>query len=972
MQNSILKRRLAKSASYACAALMLMSGGLGLSSCEDDLLTGTPTWLGSSIYEELESRGSFTQTLALINDPDLSETNYPDLLRRSGSMTLFVADDAAWNRYLAKRGLTSVSQLPKSEKKNLLKAAMINNAYLIELLSNTPGDPPTEGACIRRASRVDVTDSVRILAQEDFPEVNPNRIDVEGNVTDYWAAVRNRPAIKIIDRYRGDNGYTDDAKPMVHFLPKYLSQNNITGEDLELLTNGAIKNEAGSTERSYINGLPIALNEGKWPDKDVETDGSAKKFLQDITCQNGYIHILDNVPEQLSSMADIIHSKPQFSIFSELLDRWSYPYFLTVQEQDGQRDSLFSRRYFNTSGNHALKTVVETERAVNGISFDPGWNTYVLYTSGNRYTMAEDAAAMMVPTNDFMNNYLHNAGAAIGSKYGYDWKNVPDNVVLDFINNCMQVSFRNTVPSKFKSVKNTASEVMGITTADIDSCFMACNGVVYQLNKVFVAPEHQSVFFPCVLRSDEDLNTIYTTIADTRYENHATWTVSGEYRSYVNSMSSSYSFLIPRDNVEYKLTSIQSQPFLEYIDPYSFTTSTPLGFRFYVDPTQTTLPVSAKAFKLDSLGHITDEEVRNQAPDMAVINNRLRDILDNIIIVHGQRGTQTFRPGQEFYLNKAGGPVQVRFNGATVTGIAGSRQTEAGTFLEVSPEFTFDQTIEGNGVAYLLDSIPQSTLTSPFKVMTDTANHPEFKEFARLLRTSSFVTQAGSQYEGHTTIDQAITLMNNYHYTAFIPQNAAIEQLIAQGKLPTVDQSDEWADYREALEVYQKEHESDLTDERNAEIDSLYERAKSYEAKIQDVIDNFVRYHIQDGSVFLGGADSTGVYETQVLDTAMNRFRRLTVNNQQRIMRVTDLTGQTANVIDGDDSNLVGRQYLFGNSSSSSAQKQKLIYSSAYAVVHLIDRVLSYGNEQFLPDGFPNPEYPEWLPKPSLIKSRRR
>ena len=964
MQNSILKRRLAKGASYACAALLFIGSGVCLSSCEDNLLTGTPTWLGSSIYEELESRGAFTQTLALINDPDLSETNYPDLLRRSGSMTLFVADDAAWNRYLSRRGLTSVNQLPKAEKKNLLKAAMINNAYLIELLSNTPGDPPTEGACIRRASRVDVTDSMLVLPQEDFPVLNPHRLDAEGNVTDYWAVVRNRPAITLIDRYRGDNGYTDDATPMVHFLPKYLLQNNITGEDLEVLTNGAIKNEAGSTERSYVNGLPIAMNEGRWPEKDVETDGSAKKYMQDITCQNGYIHVLEEVPEQLNSMADIIHSKPQFSIFSELLDRYSYPYFLTVQEQDGRRDSLFSKRYFNTSGNHALRTVVETERAVNGITFDPGWNTYVLYTSGNRYTMAEDAAAMMVPTNEYMKSYLYGAGAAIGSKYGYDWSNVPDNVVLDFINNCMQVSFRNTVPSKFRSVKNTASDVMGVTIADVDSCFMACNGVVYQLNKVFVAPEHQSVFFPCVLRSDEDLNTIYTTIADTRYENHATWTVSGEYRSYVNSMSSSYSFLIPRDNTEEKYAELKEAPFLEYIDPYSYTTSTPLGFRFYVDASQTTLPVSARAYKLDSIGHFTDEEVRSQAPTMAIINNRLRDILDNIIVVHGQRGAQTFHPGQDIYLNKAGGPVKVQFTGDQVTGIAGSRQAEMGVYIPVDPQLVFDQTLEGNGVAYILDSIPQSTLTSPFKVMTDTTNHPQFKEFARLLRTSSFVTQPGSQYEGHSTIDQAITLMNNYHYTAFIPQNEAIEQLVAAGKLPTVTQSDEWADYREALEVYQREHESEITDERNAEIDSLYERAKRYEARIQDVIDNFVRYHIQDGSVYLGGADSTGVYETQVLDTAMNRFRRLTVSNQQRVMRVTDLTGQTANVIDGSDSNLMGRQYYFTNA--------KLIYSSAYAVVHLIDKVLSYGDEQFLPAGFPKPEYPEWLPKTSLYKPRRR
>ena len=130
------------------------------------------------------------------------------------------------------------------------------------------------------------------------------------------------------------------------------------------------------------------------------------------------------------------------------------------------------------------------------------------------------------------------------------------------------------------------------------------------------------------------------------------------------------------------------------------------------------------------------------------------------------------------------------------------------------------------------------------------------------------------------------------------------------------------------------------------------------------MIDNFVRYHIQDGSVFLGGADSVGVYETQVLDTALNRFRRLEVSNLQRVMRVTDLTGNTATVIDGDDSNLMARQYYFTST--------KLIYSSAYAVVHLIDRVLSYGDQQYLPEGFPKPEYPDWLPKPSLIKHRRR
>ena len=643
-------------------------------------------------------------------------------------------------------------------------------------------------------------------------------------------------------------------------------------------------------------------------------------------------------------MAEIISEKPQFSIFSELLDRYSYPYFLSVQSLDGKEDSLFAKRYFNTAGNHTLNQVVETRRTDNGLTFDPGWNQYVLYTSGNRYTMAEDGAAMFVTTNEWMNYYLHHDGAAIGQKYGYDWRNVPDNVVRPFLNNCMQVSFRGTVPSKFKSLKNTVAENMGIATEDIDSCFMACNGVVYQLNKVFVAPEHQSVFFPAVLRSDEDLSVIFTAVDDKRYENHATWTIAGEYSSYLNSMSSSYSFLIPNDGA-----------FFYYIDPYSYANgqSEHQALKFFLKPDQSTLPVYAEAYKIDSLGNITEERATN-APTMAVINNRLRDILDNIIIVHGQRGARTFHPGQNIYLNKAGGPVVVQFNGDKVTGIAGSRQAEQGVFIPVAEDQIFDQTESGNGVAYVLDTIPQSTLLSPYKAVADTIRHPEFKEFSRLLGTSSFVTAEGTQVDGHTTIDRAITTMNNFHYTIYVPSNESIDALVKAGKLPTETQSDEWDDYLDALTFFLNQHENELTDAQKDEIDRLTVEATNNKAKIQDVIDNFVRYHIQDGSVFLGGADSTGVYETAAIDTTLNRFRRLNVSNNQRVIRVTDAMGNTASVIDGAHSNIMARQYYFTTSN-------RTIYGSSYAVVHQIDRALMYDETQFLPSDFPKPVLPEWI-----------
>ncbi|MBQ9286702.1 MAG: hypothetical protein IJ209_10555 [Bacteroidaceae bacterium] len=927
MNNSILRRRLTRGVSSVVAVFLFGGAGLALSSCQDDLLTGTPSWLGSSIYEELESRGSFKHTLALINDPDLSETNYPDLLRRTGSMTMFVAEDAAWDKFLAKRGLSSVNQLPKSEKKNLLKSAMINNAYLIELLSNIAGDPPVEGACLRRTSRMDITDSLPEVVNADFPAVNPARYESDGMQIDYWAEVRDRASIKL---------YKDNtAAPMVHFLPEYMSQNNITDLDLDMLTNGAAK----TTDRSYINGLPIALNEGKW------SKDEGKTYLQDITCQNGYIHILTDVPEPLGNMAEIIASKPQFSTFSELLERYSYPYFLSVQTLDGREDSLFVKRYFNTAGNHDLKTVVETNRSVNGISFDPGWNQYVLFTSGNRYSMAEDGAAMFVPTNEWMDYYLHHDGAAIGLKYGYDWRNVPDNVVLPFINNCLQSSFRGTVPSKFRSLKNTAAENMGITVDDIDSCFMACNGVVYQVNKVFVAPEHQSVFFPAVLRADQDLSVLYTTVADKRYENHATWTIAGEYSSYLNSMASSYSFLIPNDKA-----------FLTYIDPvsYAYGQTEHTAMRFYLDPTQRILPVSAQAFKVDSLGNVTDELATNQ-PTMAMINNRLRDILENIIIVHGQRGTRTFHEGQTIYLNKAGSPITVRFEGGKVTGIAGSRQAETGSFTKIDEEQIFDQTESGNGVAYILDTIPQTTLVSPYKAISDTIAHPEFAGFNRLLGSATFVSTAGSSVEGHTTVDRAITTMSNFHYTIYVPTNDVIVALEQSGKLPSHERAEAWEDYLDAISDYQTTHARDLTDEQAEELDRLTDYGTEMKERIQSVIDNFVRYHIQDNSIYLGGTDSTGVYETAAVDTTLNRFRRLTVSNYQRQIRVTDASGHAANVIDGPHSNLMTRQYYFTSSN-------RTIYGTSSAVVHLIDNVLSYGDAMFLPSDFPDPPaFPDWM-----------
>lgn len=952
MENSILKRRLARGVSRLFATMLLVGGPMGWQACTDDLLTGTPAWLGSSIYEELESRGDFQTTLALINDPDLTETNYPEMLRRTGSLTLFVADDAAWSRFLSQRGVSSVHDLSKAEKKNLLKGAMINNAYLIELLSNKPGNPPSEGLYMRRASRVDISDSIPVALASEMPIVNPARVSVDtaGNVSqvDYWASVRGRSSILL---YKDNN-----APTMMHFTPDFMISNDFVQEDIQRLTNGACQD----LDRSYINGLPIAENKGRWPDRDVNTDGSAKKFLQDITCQNGYIHVLEQVPEQLPNMAEIIRTKPQFSIFSSLLERFSYPQYIGMREVDGQSDSLFVKRYFNNGrSEHALNQISETETTLSSVlNLDPGWNAYAINTTNSEVSSSNDGAAIFVPSDEWMQYYITQGdGKPIGVKYGYDWNNVPDAIVLPFLNNCMKSSLISTTPSKFANVKNTQSEDMGLTADKVDSCFMACNGVVYQMNAVYVAPEHQSVFFPVSLRQDQDLSVMYRYISDTRYKpptrNYTNDWTGYENEAYVNSMASTYSFLLPKD-----------EAFNGFIDPYSIYEKKPVAYRFYVNSLDKNFPVSAEVFQVDTTGNkmtITSQPATFQPTStgsngLGLINNRLGDFFDNLIIVHGQKGSQTFHSGQEIYLNKAGGPVRVKFQGDKVVGIAGSAQMERGTFIPVTEDLTFDQTESGNGVSYVLDSIPTSTLTTPYELIHDSVAHPLFRAFADLLGpSSSVVSKNYGSGDTHPYIDYGINILGNYHYTIYVPSSDKIEALIAAHKLPTDDEYDLWKEVADSAVILNTA--GLITDD---ELDSIQTLSDSCRAYIQTVQSNFVRYHIQDGSVYLQGEQGSGIYETAAYDDETSLFRRLHVTNTGSAISVKDARGQVANVVPGDHSNLVSRQYVF-------TKNTRWIYGSSYVVIHNIDQPLLYSDSQLLPDDFPVPTFPE---TPSEVKRK--
>ena len=67
-----------------------------MASCSDDYKWDDtdPSFLNTSIYEYLQTQGNYTNFINLINDLD-----YEEVLKKTGSKTLFVADDDAFKNF---------------------------------------------------------------------------------------------------------------------------------------------------------------------------------------------------------------------------------------------------------------------------------------------------------------------------------------------------------------------------------------------------------------------------------------------------------------------------------------------------------------------------------------------------------------------------------------------------------------------------------------------------------------------------------------------------------------------------------------------------------------------------------------------------------------------------------------------------------------------------------------------------------
>jgi len=651
-----------------------------------------PDWLGPNIYDYLKNRGDCNYYVKLIED-----CGYKESMQRTGSMTLFFSKDDAFERFFKNNnlGITSYEIMPQSLKYMLIRIGILNDAQLVERMSYDD-----KGRLIlRRATAFSWMDSIPLVPFEKLP------------VNKWFEPFRGQS----IPLAQDNSNWT-----LVQFFQKNLESKNMSDEDFEAITG---------QDRSYGDAYIF----------------SSKIIQKDIVCKNGYLDELEDLFFPPDNMAGFIRSNPNISVFNHLMDRFAVPVHTTLIPGT----EIYTLRYFNKSSVAGANYTTDPEgKTVDGaLLYDPGWNSYQALPNVSTAPPAwqTDMGVMFVPTNEAIDAYFqaNGEGSDLYEAFGGNWDNVPNSIVADFIANHQKYSFFASIPSFFPTMKDESGYDMSMKKENIVGTYVARNGLVYIVNKVFPPLDYRSIMGPVKI---DEKSKIFQSAISTDY---------CQYVYYLRSIYNWFNFFV-----------LQDQNMKGYLDPVAL--NYPVAQRarldFFITPNGA---VAARRMSLetgDSIGVITDR---------ATIVNRLNDILDQQTII-GQ-----YNPGQEYYITKSGAPIHITgiTPGSKVEGVGNKEQGNQATILN-----TIEKT---NGLTFYLDRIIEQSTTSTYAVLS---SKPEFSEFFKLCDYAGFFIRRPTQ--STTALNYKISFFDLYHYTIYVPTNDAMVKAHSQGLYPSVDDLD--------------------------------------------------------------------------------------------------------------------------------------------------------------------------------------
>ena len=880
----------------------------------------TPEWLGESIYAELQSgahlSGTFNYYLRLIDD-----LGYADVLSKTGSKTIFPANDDAFNAFFAsdnQYGVSSYEQLSEAQKKQLLYSSMLDNALLLGMLPNVSnGSSVTSGMAIKHATNVSVIDSVRTMFLSDIP--------AQG----YW---------NFWDKYKskGINVVSDaTASPLVHFTYEYMLNNNLTingeGSDFSIITG-----------HPYSNGDTYVFRN--------------KVTTGDVTCQNGYIHQIDNLLVPPGNIAQVLQQSNNTKIFSHIVDFWSAPFYdasTTLNYNDWASkngrptiDSIFQIRYLSeySQGGTFLKDPNGRSLASNeALAFDIGWNGYypANTVTGVDITIA-DVGAVLAPSDDAMMDYFNNSGNDFIDLYGrsdlpktgFTMEQLFEHLnsihkqkpllLAKIVNNLLKASFVANVPSKFTTMTNDAMEDMNMTINDIlvgsDGKYdvkIANNGVIYTLNRVVAPAEFTSVIGPLSLYTEL---SVINQFAQDHTIGGTPSALGADMYYYLMAMQSNLAFIAPTDNA--------MSLYYPNIATLGYDTPEYLSFR-YDEDVLGQVHVAVDVYDYDPSTSNFTYKGTAKATDY---KNQIQDLLNShTIVMNSGENFQT--SNRNYYVAKNGAAVYLQDDN-TVKG--GMQITDASI-----PASTVQRLFnKENGQTVEVDHIVMPTVESVYSILKKTASMSEFLAFCEGFNDQSLMSWMGISADPDSKtkvspqtlykvfmpynnevdkmenrLDYNVRMLSSADYTLYAPNNTAMTAAYEAG-LPKWDN----------VQALYNEGAGDAEDAKKAK-------------EMVDKMRSFVQYHFQNGSVF---ADQT-VDAGEKLSLCANELgisKRITVSGGGGTLNVTDAAGNVVSINKSQTGlvNKFARDMEFNRDKKSATS----VLQSAFTVIHEISTPLHF------------------------------
>ncbi len=939
---------------------------LGLGSCTKDYVVPEgelPSWLGESIYKELNDpsqlQGTFKTYCKLIED-----LGYAEVLNKTGSKTIFPANDEAFARFFAggnnKFGASSYEQLTHAQKAELLFSTMLDNAILVGTLSNLQNSAGNmlQGQLVKHATNMRLSYAVTPLAAQDMPANNK-----------YFARFKSGNGIQAV--------FDNTVAPMVHLTGEYMLNNNmtVTGDDSDFKV---------LTGHDYVDGAAYIF------DRTV--------VKGDVVCQNGYIHQLDEVLVNPGNMAQILRAGSDTHYISRMLDYYSFPdpdLSLTEQSAEtGTTDTVYAIRYLSKNSQRSKlaqpvrgMTVADNQL----LDFDPGWNYYNPTLKGGSSNDDAEIAAFLAPEDKAVENYFLKEAAYILKNLGepsLDLSAANLNAHLDavfnndpsifasILNNVMKPYLTKTVPSTFATVQNDAFEFLDVTKNDIirksDGNYdvtIGNNGVIYKMNKLFGPKLYNSVLGPASVY--KDMRTMGEMLNDHQATAGVPSKLGADMYYYLLSMKARYGLFVPTDNETQFIV----------IDPTSVKDEDGLkGLRFRFDPqADGSFHVLVKKYIYQSgpynqlSSYVEAANAQDINIESGIFNSQIKDLLDYCTIVladtteTGKGNPQYGLYGNRYYKTKHGGTVVVDGN-KVAGGLQLSDPSQWSTITETFDVNSPDAKIE-NGTVYRLDFPLQPTITTVMQTLSrpefydaeadyDVAapeydhflnfclqfNNEDIYTFAGILTGSETEAQKKTKLKSFRIIDDNDNwgMLSAYNYTIYAPTYEAMVKAQQTMGLPT------WKQVMAIVENWEAvAGQYGFTDQS---------QASEYVREQLEKMTKFVRYHTQNSSLFADRyfknydpkteqTTPEPAYST-FCSNALGIAQTLIVTGGGNKLTVRDASGTSVTInASSATANLIARD-ITTSENTSSYGTYKSIEASSFVTVHGIDTPLCFNSNR--------------------------